>query len=78
MLITRASSHVDNPAVQWKFFLLLLAGINMAVFHLKVFRQIDNWDNVAVPPGKVRFFGASSLLLWSGVTLAGRWIGHIV
>jgi len=78
MFITRAASHVDNPAVQWKAFLLLLVGINMLVFHRKIYRQLDSWNNAAVPPANVRIIGASSLVLWSGVMLAGRWIGHIV
>lgn len=78
MFITRAASHVDNPAMRWKAALLMLAGINMLVFHLKIYRQVDTWDNTAMPPASVQFFGASSLLLWCGVMLAGRWIGHIV
>jgi hypothetical protein len=78
MFITRASSHVVNPAFQWKIFLLALAGINMLVFHHKIYREIDNWNNAAMPPDKVRIFGAFSLVLWSGVMLGGRWIGHIV
>ncbi|MEZ5491619.1 MAG: DUF6644 family protein [Gammaproteobacteria bacterium] len=78
MFITRAASHMVNPAFQWKLFLLALAGLNMALFHGKVYRQLGEWNNAPRPPGKVRFFGASSLAIWSGVMLAGRWIGHIV
>ena len=78
MFITRAASHVVNPAFQWKAFLLALAGINMLVFHRKIYRQVDTWDNDGVPPNNVRVFGAASLIIWSGVMLAGRWIGHIV
>ncbi len=78
MFITRASSHIDNPAFQWKLALLALAGINMALFHRLIARRIDTWDTDHWPPGSVRLFGASSLLIWSGVMLAGRWIGHIV
>ncbi len=78
MFITRASSHVVNPAFQWKIYLLALAGINMLIFHRKIYRDIHNWDNTAVPPNNVRMFGAFSLILWSGVMLGGRWIGHIV
>jgi len=78
MFVTRAASHVVNPAFQWKAFLLAMAGINMLVFHRKVYRHVDTWDNADVPPNNVRVFGATSLILWSGVMLGGRWIGHIV
>jgi len=78
MFITRAASHVVNPAFQWKFFLLVLAGINMAIFHRKIYPDISTCDTALMPPGKVRFFGASSLVIWSGVMLSGRWIGHII
>jgi hypothetical protein len=42
MFITRAASHVVNPAFQWKVVLLVLAGVNMAVFHRLIYRQIEH------------------------------------
>jgi len=78
MFITRAASHVVNPAFQWKMFLLLLAGINMAVFHFKIYKKISTWDTAFKIPANVRVIGASSLLIWAGVMLSGRWVGHIV
>ncbi len=78
MFITRAASHVLNPAFQWKLFLLVLAAVNMAVFHVKIYRHIDSWDNTPRPPTNVRLFGASSLVIWCGVMLSGRWVGHII
>lgn len=78
MFITRAASHVVNPAFQWKMFLLLLAGINMAVFHFKIYKKISTWDTAFKIPANVRIIGASSLLIWAGVMLSGRWVGHIV
>jgi hypothetical protein len=78
MFITRAASHVLNPAFQWKMFLLLLAGVNMAYFHFRVYRQIQQWDTVVATPTRLKVIGSLSLLLWSGVMLAGRWVGHII
>lgn len=78
MFITRAASHVLNPAFQWKMFLLLLAGINMIFFHYWIYRQIQHWDVSDKVPANIRFFGASSLIIWCGVMLSGRWVGHIV
>ena len=78
MLITRIAAHVENPAVQWKAVLLALAGINMAYFHFRVYKDVAQWDTVADTPTAVKAAGFLSLLLWSGVMLAGRWIGHII
>jgi len=78
MFITRAASHVVNPAFQWKIVLLVLAGVNMAYFHFRVYKQINQWDTLVTTPMQLKFFGGMSLFLWSGVMLAGRWVGHIV
>ena len=78
MFITRAASHVLNPAFQWKMILLLLAGANMAWFHFRIYRHPDRQPATAAPALQLKIAGALSLLLWSGVVLAGRWIGHIV
>ncbi|MEX2131550.1 MAG: DUF6644 family protein [Pseudohongiellaceae bacterium] len=78
MFITRAASHVVNPAFQWKVFLLLLAFVNMLVFHRKIYTQIDRWDAPNPHTSTLKLFGAGSLIIWSGVMLSGRWVGHIV
>jgi len=78
MFITRASHHVENPAFQIKMLLLLLAGVNIAYFHFRVMRTVSQWDSNTRAPLAARLAAVSSLLLWIGVTLAGRWVGHIV
>ena len=78
MFITRASFYVDNRAFQIKMALLVLAGINMAVFHLVTARGIARWDTATATPAASRFAGAFSLLLWIGIMLAGRWTGHLL
>ena len=77
MFITRAASHVLNPAFQWKMILLALAGANMAWFHFRIYRHLDSQSQTASAT-QLKVIGALSLLLWSGVVLAGRWVGHIV
>jgi uncharacterized membrane protein len=77
MFISRATHYVDNPAFEIKMALLVLAGINMAVFHLATARGIARWDTATATTAAAKFAGASSLLLWISVMLAGRWIGHL-
>ena len=78
MFMTRAATYIEHPPFQIKLVLLLLAGLNMALFQFRTFRDIAEWDNAAVTPIVARVAGATSLLLWAGVVLAGRWIGHTI
>ena len=78
MFMTRASAYIENPAFETKLVLLLLAGVNMAWFQFRTFRDIADWDTAAVAPVPARLAGATSLLLWTGVVLAGRWVGHSI
>jgi uncharacterized membrane protein len=66
----RASAYVANPAFLAKVVLLLLAGVNMLALHSIALRDIQ-WRRMQ------QFAGACSLLVWAGVVLAGRWIGHL-
>ncbi|MEE2638160.1 MAG: DUF6644 family protein [Acidobacteriota bacterium] len=75
---TRASAYIENPAFQLKLLFLLLAGMNMAWFQFRTFRDVAEWDKMARTPGAARAAGAASLLLWIGVVFAGRWVGHII
>jgi hypothetical protein len=56
-----------------KFSLLALAGLNALVFHL--FGQRKLMVEGALAP---RIAGVTSLALWSGIIVAGRWIGYTV
>ena len=78
MFITRAASHVLNPAFQSKMVLLVLAGTNMAYFHLKLYKNIERYENETTIRVQLKIAGSLSLFLWAGVMLAGRWIGHII
>jgi Family of unknown function (DUF6644) len=78
MFVTRASRYAEIPAFQIKMALLVLAAVNMAIFHLVSARGISNWDTASSTTSAARFAGACSLLLWVGVMLAGRWVGHLL
>lgn len=74
LFITRASAHVLNPAFQWKIILMLLAGLNMLILH----RSLRKLDSMSTPSAGIAWQAGLSLVLWLGVVLSGRWIGHIV
>ena len=77
MFVTQANHYATNRAFQIKMGLLLLAGLNMALFHRRTVRSIAVWDTADDLPGAARLAGACSIVLWLGVMLAGRWIGHL-
>lgn len=69
LLMPRASWYVANPAFLAKAVLLVLAAVNMLVLHFFALRT----ERVRLQMTT----GACSLLVWAGVVLAGRWIGHL-
>lgn len=77
MFITQANRYADNAAFQVKLGLLVLAVVNMGVFHRLTARTMPRWDAADTTPPAARVAGACSLLLWVGIMLTGRWIGHI-
>ena len=77
MFISQATRYAGNPAFQLKLVLLVLAGVNMAVYHLRFAPGTGEWDVAGSMPRAARVAGGCSLTLWVGITLAGRWIGHL-
>jgi hypothetical protein len=59
-----------------KVILLVLAGVNVFVFHKNVWKRVAEWDCEPLPPGSARFAGAASLFLWATVVFAGRMIAY--
>ena len=78
LFTSNAIQYAHNGPMQMKMLLLVIAGINMLVFHLVTYRSVAQWDDRPRTPLPVRFAGAMSLLLWIGVIVFGRWIGFTV
>jgi hypothetical protein len=74
MFSSKALIYYGNIPFRLKMICLLLAGINMAVFHWMGTRHLKTWD-LGNPPKAARFAGGASLLLWTTIVAAGRWIG---
>jgi len=75
LFISHASKYLENRFFIAKITLIALAGVNMAVFHLIGARNLDLWENDALPPLFARVAGGLSLFLWVSVVACGRWIG---
>ena len=40
------------------------------------YKTIRQWDNEEAPPWQARLTGFSSLVLWLGIIVAGRWTAY--
>jgi hypothetical protein len=74
MFSSKALTYYGNIPFRLKMLCLVLAGINMLVFHWLGTRHLKTWDRIK-PPRAARIAGGASLLLWTIIVGAGRWIG---
>jgi hypothetical protein len=74
----KAENCYANPAFRLKLLLLLLllAASNPLVFHLTTYRSVASWENATEPPPRAKVAGILSLVLWSGIIVAGRAIAY--
>ena len=75
MFTTNAQIYYHNPFFRTKMVLLVLAGVNMAVFELTAGRTIHNWDKAPSAPRAGKAVAVLSLALWIGIIFMGRIIG---
>lgn len=75
LFVSRAGSYTVNPYFLWKMGLILLAGLNMALFHAFTWRGVAQWDAGASIPPAAKIAGGLSLLFWVVVVFCGRVIG---
>ncbi|WP_404712550.1 DUF6644 family protein [Sphingomonas sp. MMS24-J13] len=75
LFVSRAASYTVNPYFLWKMVLLLLAGLNMALFHAFTWRGVERWNAGSSIPLAAKVAGGLSLLFWVAVVFCGRVIG---
>jgi hypothetical protein len=78
MFASNAPTYARNPFLQIKLCLILVAGVNMSVFHLWAQRSLPAWETASVLPLRAKIAGAVSLISWIGVVAAARWIGFTI
>jgi hypothetical protein len=67
-----AVSAYYSTAFRTKVVLLILSGLNAAIYHVTIYRKLDQWDTSPIPPLQARLAGWTSLILWAGVITMGR------
>jgi hypothetical protein len=59
-----------------KMLMLVVALINIVIFHFRVQRDLDKWDTAPAPPLSARISAVTSLSLWIGIVMTGRMIAY--
>ena len=68
----------DNNAFRMKFVLMALAGINMLVFQLIIYRDVSRWSSGAAVPLAGKLAGGFSLVCWIAVVAYARWTAYVM
>jgi hypothetical protein len=68
--------YYHNVWFRAKLVFLLLALLNIAIFHRRVQRNQAVWDNLAKPPVSVRAAAVVSLTAWVVVITMGRFMAY--
>jgi hypothetical protein len=66
----------SNIFFRLKMTFLLMAGLNVAVFHFITSRSMPRWDLDVRPPIRARLAGGVSLALWAAIAVCGRMIAY--
>ena len=76
MLLPGASVIVERGSAPWKLGLLLIAGLNILIFHRRTYRSVSAWNLGESSPASARAAAVVSLTSWAGVTVAGSLLAY--
>lgn len=76
LFMTQAEKAYLNPFFRTKLILLLLLGINAAVYQLIFYHQMPQWNLTRRIPVGAKFCGGLSLVFWIGVIVCGRTMAY--
>ena len=74
LFASEAVKTYSNGAFRLKMLMIVAAGINAMVFHLTTNRRAAEWENHRGTPVAAKIAGLTSLVLWFGIVIAGRFI----
>jgi hypothetical protein len=76
LFITQAGKAYGNPFFRTKLILLLVLGINAAVYQLIFYPKMSQWDLAGKAPAGARICAGLSLIVWIGVIVCGRTMAY--
>ena len=74
-VVGEPANFLFRPVFQLKMLFVLVAGINVLVFYLFMFRDVEALGPGDDAPMRAKAIAAISLFLWFGVIFWGRWLG---
>jgi hypothetical protein len=75
LFTAEAPAYLRNPVFLTKMGLIVLALVNILVFHRSAFRTMKEWA-LGTPPPAARLTAAASLMFWLCIVVAGRFIAY--
>jgi len=76
LFLAKPMEYYHNVWFRIKIVFLIIAFINIWVFHNKVQHGSGDWDNSPNPPRAVKLSGAISLTSWALIIVFGRFIAY--
>jgi hypothetical protein len=76
MFIAIAQSVTTSAVASWKFALIAVAGMNIVIFHVGIYRTVEAWDLGSRTPLRAQLAALVSALCWTGVIVAGRFLAY--
>jgi hypothetical protein len=68
--------YFQNIFFRAKMLVLIIAGINIWLFHSRIHRRVDEWDRDPVPPKAARTAAVVSLVAWAIIIVTGRLVAY--
>ena len=75
MFVSAARKYAYDLPFQLKMILLILAGVNMMIFHSFTYKRVRAWNHRVITPRGARVAAALSLLFWICIVGCGRLVG---
>jgi hypothetical protein len=72
LFVAHATQCYESTYFRVKLLLILLAGLNVLIFHSTIDRRREQWDKTPFPPMQARVAGVLSLVFWVSIIAAGR------
>ncbi len=76
LFAAQAEKVYGNPFLRLKFLLLVIAGLNVAVFHRTTYRKVARWGESDATPAQAKVAASLSLAIWAAVLSASHYIPY--
>ncbi len=73
MFSAEATRAAVNSLFWVKMLMIIFAGVNALVFHTRMYKTMDLWNEARVAPVGARVYGVLSICSWALVIGLGRW-----